>query len=85
MSECNHDCSHCQSDCASRTAPQSLVEKPNALSSVKKVIGIVSGKGGVGKSLVTSMLAVLLNRRGLHTPRSWTPTSPAPRSPSALA
>lgn len=67
MSECNHDCSHCQSDCASRTAPQSLVEKPNALSSVKKVIGIVSGKGGVGKSLVTSMLAVLLNRRGLHT------------------
>ena len=62
MSECNHDCSHCQSDCASRTASQSLVEKPNALSSVKKVIGIVSGKGGVGKSLVTSMLAVLLNR-----------------------
>ncbi len=68
MSECNHDCSNCQQgDCASRTSPQSLLEKPNELSSVKKVIGVVSGKGGVGKSLVTSMLAVLLNRRGQHT------------------
>ncbi len=68
MSECNHDCSNCQQgDCASRTTPQSLLAAPNELSSVKKVIGIVSGKGGVGKSLVTSILSVLLNRRGQHT------------------
>ncbi len=68
MSECNHDCSSCQQgDCASRTAPQSLLAEPNPLSSVKKVIGVVSGKGGVGKSLVTSMMAVILNRRGYHT------------------
>ena len=68
MSECNHDCSSCQQgDCASRTAPQSLLVEPNPLSSVKKVIGVVSGKGGVGKSLVTSMMAVILNRRGYHT------------------
>jgi len=68
MSECNHDCSSCQQgDCASRNAPQSLLAEPNPLSSVKKVIGVVSGKGGVGKSLVTSMMAVILNRRGYHT------------------
>ena len=68
MSECNHDCSNCQQgDCASRNAPQSFLAEPNPLSSVKKVIGVVSGKGGVGKSLITSMMAVLLNRRGYHT------------------
>lgn len=41
--------------------------KPHELSSIKKVIGIVSGKGGVGKSLVTSMLAVMMNKKGYHT------------------
>ena len=66
MSECNHDCKNCQSDCASRS-PESLLEKPHAASTIKKVIGVVSGKGGVGKSLVTSMMAVLMNRRGFHT------------------
>lgn len=66
MSECNHDCKNCQSDCASRS-PESLLEKPHAGSTIKKVIGVVSGKGGVGKSLVTSMMAVLMNRRGFHT------------------
>lgn len=66
MSECNHDCKNCQSDCASRS-PESLLEKPHARSTIKKVIGVVSGKGGVGKSLVTSMMAVLMNRRGFHT------------------
>ena len=66
MSECNHDCHNCQSDCASRS-PESLLEKPHALSRIQNVIGVVSGKGGVGKSLVTSMMAVLLNRRGQHT------------------
>ncbi|MCI1982387.1 MAG: Mrp/NBP35 family ATP-binding protein [Oscillospiraceae bacterium] len=69
MSEenCNHDCSSCGEDCPSRKSPADLIEKPNPLSHVGKVIGVVSGKGGVGKSLVTSLLAVLLNRRGLHT------------------
>ncbi len=69
MSEenCNHNCSSCGEDCPSRKSPADLIEKPNPLSHVGKVIGVVSGKGGVGKSLVTSLLAVLLNRRGLHT------------------
>ena len=67
MSECTHDCSTCGQDCASRTAPQDLHEKLNDFSSVKKVIAVVSGKGGVGKSLVTSALAVELNRRGHKT------------------
>ena len=64
MSECTHDCSTCSSNCSSRQEPQSLLVPANALSDVKHVVGIVSGKGGVGKSLVTSMLAVLLQREG---------------------
>lgn len=67
MSECNHDCSNCSSNCASRKSPQDFIEKPNQLSKIKKVIGVVSGKGGVGKSLVTSMLAVLMQRKGYKT------------------
>ena len=63
MSECTHDCSSCSSNCASRD-PKSMLIAPNSLSEVKHVIGVVSGKGGVGKSLVTSMLAVLLSREG---------------------
>ena len=63
---CTHDCSSCGAACPSR-APQSLVEPQNKLSNVKKVIGVVSGKGGVGKSLVTSMLAVEMSRRGYKT------------------
>ena len=67
MSEnCNGNCSGCAQDCESRQA-ESLLAKANPLSNVKKVIGIVSGKGGVGKSTVTSMLAVEMNRRGYHT------------------
>ncbi len=66
MSECTHDCSTCQSDCASRK-PESLQAPQNAASQVKKVIGVVSGKGGVGKSLVTSLLATLTRRRGAST------------------
>lgn len=61
---CSHNCAECHSDCNERTAPQSLLEPLNKNSSVKKVIGVVSGKGGVGKSLVTSMLAVLAQRKG---------------------
>jgi Mrp family chromosome partitioning ATPase len=66
MSEnCNQTCSSCSEDCAERKEPPTdFSEKLHELSSVKKVIGVVSGKGGVGKSLVTSMLAVTMNRRG---------------------
>ncbi len=67
MSECTHDCSTCGQSCSERTAPQDLHEQLNEFSSVKKVIAVVSGKGGVGKSLVTSALAVEMNRRGYHT------------------
>lgn len=64
-SSCSHDCSSCGESCPSRnSAPQSLIEPPHEMSCVRKVIGVVSGKGGVGKSLVTSMMAVLMNRRG---------------------
>ncbi|MBP2666463.1 MAG: putative ATP-binding protein [Firmicutes bacterium] len=62
---CNQTCSSCGDDCDERKDPKTdFSEKPHELSSIKKVIGIVSGKGGVGKSLVTSMLAVTMNRRG---------------------
>lgn len=64
---CTHDCSTCGESCSSRTEPQDLHESLNKLSSVKKVIGVISGKGGVGKSLVTSTLAVSMNRRGYKT------------------
>ena len=63
MSSCNGNCSSCGSDCADRTA-ESLLAKPNPKSNVKKVIAVVSGKGGVGKSTVTAMLAVAAARAG---------------------
>ena len=66
MSEnCNHDCNSCSANCASREggAPDFSVPA-NAHSHVKKVIGVVSGKGGVGKSLVTSLMSVIMRRRG---------------------
>ena len=64
--ECTHDCGSCSQDCAERQKTDFL-EKPHPMSSIKKVIGVVSGKGGVGKSLVTSLLAVMMNRRGYHS------------------
>ena len=68
MSECNHDCGSCSANCESRTTDKtSFLEALAPESKVKKVIGIVSGKGGVGKSLVTSMLAVSMNRKGHQT------------------
>ena len=69
MSEnCTHNCSTCGESCSSRTAEQtSFLEPLNPASSVKKVIGVVSGKGGVGKSLVTAMMAVKMNNKGKHT------------------
>lgn len=62
MTECTHDCSSCSSSCSSRQEPQSFIEKPNQLSKIGKVIGIVSGKGGVGKTMVSSLLAVSMQR-----------------------
>ncbi len=64
--QCSHNCESCSANCASREGgtPQSFLEKPNKLSSIKKVIGVVSGKGGVGKSLVTSLMAVTMTRKG---------------------
>ena len=68
MSEFTHDCSTCSENCSSRESkPEDFIAKPHEMSSIKKVIGVVSGKGGVGKSLVTSLMAVTLNRRGAHT------------------
>lgn len=67
MSEnCNHDCSSCAETCSSRT-PESFLEQPHAKSSIRKVIGVVSGKGGVGKSMISSMLAVNFQKKGYHT------------------
>ena len=64
MAECNHDCASCQSKCSEAT---SLLAPQNAGSNVKHVSGVVSGKGGVGKSLVTGLMATLLKRRGYAT------------------
>ena len=64
---CSHDCGSCSADCASRQNPTDFREQPHELSKINRVIGIVSGKGGVGNSLVTSLLAVLMSRRGKHT------------------
>ena len=63
--ECTHDCSNCGAACSSRdAAPQH--DAPNPNSSVKKVIGVVSGKGGVGKSMTSALLACAMARRGYH-------------------
>ena len=63
MSGCSGNCSSCGSDCADRKA-ESLLANLNPKASVKKVIAVVSGKGGVGKSTVTSMLAVAMSKKG---------------------
>ena len=68
MGECTHDCASCGSDCSERKQEWTdFLEKPHAGSNIKKVIGIISGKGGVGKSLVTGLLAVGMNRAGYRT------------------
>lgn len=68
MSEnCNQSCGSCGEDCADRKEEKTdFREKPHELSNIKKVIGVVSGKGGVGKSSVTSMLAVTMQRMGYN-------------------
>ncbi|MBQ7739637.1 MAG: Mrp/NBP35 family ATP-binding protein [Eubacterium sp.] len=65
MSECTHDCSTCSQNCSDRTEPQSFLKPMNEHSNIKKVIGVVSGKGGVGKSLVTCLLASKCAKAGL--------------------
>ena len=67
MSEtCTHDCSTCGANCSSREA-EPMLKPANPKSHVKKVIGVVSGKGGVGKSLVSSLLAVATQRAGFKS------------------
>ena len=66
MSECTHDCASCSSNCSERKGGIEK-EAPNAMSCIRKVIGVVSGKGGVGKSLVTSLLAVNAQRNGFNS------------------
>lgn len=61
---CNNDCSSCGENCASRTSPQSFLKPLHSGSAVGRVIAVVSGKGGVGKSLVTGLLACEMQRRG---------------------
>ena len=63
MSECTHDCSSCGEDCASRQ-PESFLKEHSPHARVGKVYGVVSGKGGVGKSMVACQLAVLMARKG---------------------
>ena len=63
---CTHDCSTCGASCSSRSQ-ESLLAPQNPLSNVRHVIGIVSGKGGVGKSLITSALSVAFRRRDYRT------------------
>jgi len=65
MSDCNHDCGSCSENCSDRQENPGIQKAPmNKMSNVKKVIGVVSGKGGVGKSSVTSMLAVAARKAG---------------------
>ena len=67
MSGCNHDCENCGHKCSSGQGPESFLVDQNEFSNVKHVIGVVSGKGGVGKSLVTSLLAANMQRKGYKT------------------
>ena len=64
MSECTHDCASCGENCGERQEPQSLLKEHNPAARVGKVFGVVSGKGGVGKSMTTCQLAVTMSRRG---------------------
>ena len=66
MGECTHNCSTCGESCSERKE-ESLLAPLNEKSSVAKVIGIVSGKGGVGKSLVTSLMAAGMAKKGYRT------------------
>ncbi len=62
--ECSNNCKECESECSERREPKKLIEESGTGSQIKKVIGVVSGKGGVGKSLVTSLLAASIREKG---------------------
>ena len=64
MSECSHNCETCGENCSERQNPADFIEKPHELSSIKKVIGVVSGKGGVGKTTTCVNLAAALKYLG---------------------
>lgn len=64
---CSHQCDTCNTNCGERTTKASFLKTPHPESSIKYVIGIASGKGGVGKSTVTSLLAMILQNRGYKT------------------
>ena len=66
MAECTHDCSSCSSNCSSRDK-QSFIKPLHPDANVKRVVAVASGKGGVGKSLVTALLAAHANKLGMRT------------------
>jgi len=65
MSDCNHNCSDCKENCSSKADPKSFLKPMNKYSNIRNVVGVVSGKGGVGKSLVTCLLASKCAKAGL--------------------
>jgi len=83
MSECTHDCSSCGQSCGERTEPQDLRKPANPLSNIKKVIAVVSGKGGVGKSAVTCTLAAAMAARGKKLDIMDASSTPSPRGASS--
>ena len=64
--ECSNNCKECGSECSERREPKKLIEESGTGSQINKVIGVVSGKGGVGKSLVTSLLAASIREKGIR-------------------
>lgn len=66
MADCNHDCSSCGENCSTRDK-KSLLKKPHEMSDIKKVIAVVSGKGGVGKSMTCALLAAAAQNSGKVT------------------
>ena len=66
MAGCSHDCSSCSENCSSRDS-KSLLKKPHELSDIKKIIAVVSGKGGVGKSMTCALMAAAAQNKGKGT------------------
>ena len=67
MSGCSHNCGSCSPEDKASCGSQDFSVLPNEMTSIKKIIGVVSGKGGVGKSMVTSLLAVTMSSRNHRT------------------
>ena len=66
MAGCSHECSSCSENCSSRDS-KSLLKKPHELSDIKKIIAVVSGKGGVGKSMTCALMAAAAQNKGKVT------------------